>query len=424
MQTTCVNCKADGKIRRRCVNCKRCLYHLGCNCPECYFCKKRVAPSAICKKCGSCTEHHTEPARLLQEFPLRACKLIQNCTKGHQVCLCGMCTKCNQKCSCATYILNPLPCSIGVELELANWGGFNKIQAGTKNVSYHFEHDGSVSSGQELVTEPMKGDQFIYGMTDIIKGLIEYSCKADKTCGYHVHVDALQYSALDLRRVMIGFWSIQNQLWGSLISKARATNIYCPPVPLSLEQILELSQLSTAGETNKWFYRYLYQLETDTSSCVNAAERLEQQHYIRDKLAQLKAHKYENAARRQAINFHSWMMRGTIEFRLKEGTTDPEDLLCWPLWAGWFVYKLGLMEDKEVFSWIKKPPTLEELTGRLALKGFGPSMPQSIVDWVTKKMLVAEKYVPKASPVTTGRPAGQANAQQPIIWPDPRGRNA
>ena len=359
----------------------------------CAICYQKVAK--LCGKCGSCKSHHAEDST---EFPMRKCRAwLAQCPLGHARCTgCGNCTTCKQICTCAKYLLNPLPRTLGVELELSNLGGINKMPPKNKHISYHFEHDGSVTSGQELVTGIMQGDQYIYGMSELIKSLQEFGCKTDKTCGYHVHVDALTYTPFDLRRVMIGFCTIQHQLFGTLVAKARESNMYCPPIPLVDVQLHDLAALEKPGQVSRWFYKYLYGLDSEPEG-ITAAEKLEQQRYVKRRLAELKAHKYENAARRQALNFHSWMMRGTIEFRCKEGTTDPEDLLLWPLWCGWFIHKLGLMDDKEVFSWLKKPPTIQELSSRLTLKGRSPSMPESIMQWVERKCEQAKPKAKRAS---------------------------
>jgi hypothetical protein len=74
------------------------------------------------------------------------------------------------------------------------------------------------------------------------------------------------------------------------------------------------------------------------------------------------------------LNIHSWMYRKTIEFRMKEASTDPEDILCWPLWCGWLVDNVTRMTDGEA----RGVENLQTFTRRW--------MPPMIADWVDKKM--------------------------------------
>lgn len=401
MQFTCQDCRAEGRTRETCKICKHCLYHFGgCTCRVCSTCDQRFPAKSLCSKCGSCITHHIEGPDIANDFPMRSCVVRgTQCNKcKSDLCQgCGTCKACiKSTCRCPSFHLNPLPVSLGVELELAKWNDFDHERTRNSHINWHFEHDGSVTSGQELVTGIMRGDNYIYGMTALAKKLKEFDCTADKTCGLHVHVDAVKFSPADLRRVMLGFWSIQKSLFGTLVSISRAKNIYCPMVPLSIEAAHEFAKLPN-NEISRWFYKYLYQLETSIEETWAPAEKLAQRNHIKARIAQLKSHKYENAARRQAINFHSWMMRGTIEFRCKEGTVNSEDLIMWPLWCGWFIYKIGLMDDKEVFAWMKSPPSIINLSKRLAAPSKGISMPGSVLAWAEKK--AGNSSLPKKEPL-------------------------
>ena len=88
-------------------------------------------------------------------------------------------------------------------------------------------------------------------------------------------------------------------------------------------------------------------------------------------------------------------MRGTVEFRLKEGTTTKADLMNWPLWCGWFVQKCTGLTDKEVMWWMKQPPKLIELAERFTASTLGGArMPKSVLKWVEAK--IAEAAKPRA----------------------------
>ena len=250
------------------------------------------------------------------------------------------------------------------------------------NLSWHLEHDGSVSpSGQELVTGVSGGDQFLSGMASLSELLNRVGCKVNSTCGLHVHVDAADLGYLELRRILAGFMVFVPQLWGSLVAAGRRTNQYCPPPPISSLELSKLMNLTSVGEVRDWFHKFLYNVEPmDTYTPSEKRAVIAQ-------LKQFKAKKYMNTARRMAINFHSWMMRGTVEFRLKEATLDPGDLMMWPLWCGWFVEILGGstkggihsgLTDKEVMMWMHDPPTLQQLAD--------DCMPKALAAWVKERL--------------------------------------
>jgi hypothetical protein len=61
------------------------------------------------------------------------------------------------------------------------------------------------------------------------------------------------------------------------------------------------------------------------------------------------------------LNLHSWYYRGTLEFRLKEGTVTSKEIVGWPLLCLWLVEAVGnttgrdmpkCMEDFE--RWFEK----------------------------------------------------------------------
>ncbi len=161
--------------------------------------------------------------------------------------------------------------------------------------------------------------------------------------------------------------------------------------------------MTKAIDIKRFFYKYLYGIEYSQATYpIQNSElaQLTRRTYIKDintKIKEAKARKYFNNARRQALNFHSYMMRGTLEFRLHEGTTNPESLIMWPLWCGWFVQKMLSSEfsDKEVSYWVAKgAPSLVDITERFT-KG-KHRMPTNILDWVKRRVKAASDLVEQA----------------------------
>lgn len=264
----------------------------------------------------------------------------------------------------------------------------------------------------------MRGDKVPLAMGALADHLAAYGAVVNASCGMHVHVDAVDFSAVELRRVLVMFRLFQDQIFGTLVDESRRTNPYCPGLELSDAAILNLMKLSSSAEINNWFYAHLYRLTPNTNSSYTKSEATRAMKAFEARLNERKAHKYENGARRAAINFHSWMMRGTIEFRLKEGTINRADLINWPLWCGWFVQKSTGLTDKELLWWMKQPITLRELSERFASTNLGNArMPKSILSWVDDKLAEAKRPKPKKAEVPlrqniTTNPETQRAAEQ------------
>lgn len=349
-----------GKMTKQCVYCKRCLVHphhtdgRTCICVRCRVCSKQFPPKDMCPKCKRCPEHHAAGSYIGADFPMRTCSYSAPPK--------------------TTYILNPLQRTLGVEVEASSLGDWESPP--TKILSYTEEHDGSVKPSQkEFVLSPAGGDRFQKGLTEFLRLLHAADVKMNSTCGYHVHVDGADLRYVDLRRIMALFKIYQNEVFHSLIANSRASNVYCAPVKYSPGALLGLFKYTKNSEVKEWFHQELYGMSVEASADLNTRQ------YINQQLAARKAHKYENVARRQALNFHSWMMRGTVEFRCKEGTMDQGDFLLWPLWCGWFVEAGNRLKDSEVVGWLQAPssaPSLLAFTQRF--------MPPVVQNWVAHRL--------------------------------------
>src|SRR5579859_167856 len=343
-----------------------------CACTICRSCGLRVPRKNTCDKCHICASHHD--GYYPKDFPHRRCDYVPNTANM----VAGLAP--------TSYIINPLHRTIGVEIE---FGTFASIAHNHSNqwIIWDMHRDGSVSgSGQELVTGRMRGDQYIFGMSHLVRGLISGASQVNETCGYHVHVDAAELSPMDLRRVMVAFQLIQPSLYGTLVSAKRATGswgkLYCPKLS---NDIAMLMSMEDKNSFINWLHQWLYQVALPDKQDYIGADSLykETLRNIDAQLKEYKGTKYMNRARRWALNLHSWMMRGTLEFRLKEGTLDPGDLIMWPLWCAWFVDKFSKASDKDIHYFLKKGLSVASATEFMC---DGPlSMPNYVANWVKSK---------------------------------------
>lgn len=337
-----------------------------CNCIRCGLCSERVSRKVVCDKCKVCAKHHN--GFYPKDFPHRGCDYVTTVPVNN------------------TFAINPLHRTIGVELEL---GVFASCAANchNKHITWQIDHDGSVSgSGQELVTARMSGDQYVYGMSELVRDLTNGGSQSNETCGYHVHVDAAEFNPLDLRRIGAAFALIQNELYGTLVDARRGTGswgqTYCPRLKWDVPMIMAMDDKNVFIN---WLHQWLYGVQLPDKNQFVGMDSVYKStlREIDEQLKNYKNTKYMNRARRWALNFHSWMMRGTMEFRLKEMTMDPGDIIMWPLWCAWFIEKFGNASDKDIHYFMKKGLTLGHANEFMC---DGPMrMPQYVADWVRSK---------------------------------------
>jgi hypothetical protein len=88
--------------------------------------------------------------------------------------------------------------------------------------------------------------------------------------------------------------------------------------------------------------------------------------------------------RYSSMNVHSHFFRGTIEFRLKEGTLDPTEIIFWPLFCGWFVEMATRLRDDEVMA-------INSLSDWVKLMREKCIIQPSVIDWVEEKVTQGKK---------------------------------
>lgn len=379
---TCKKCLALGREgpATHCTSCKLCKDHHECKCIRCTTCNILVGRDSICGQCGSCISHHIlEPTVIGRKFPHRRCMYVRK----------GVIQP--------SYTLNPLHRALGLEVELAICQNMTDTMPRKDHFNYTFVHDGSVvPSGLELVTPPMLGDNFISDVKWLAQQFAYYKCAVNKTCGLHVHVDAGGMKYSQLRSVLLGWSHIQDQVFKYLCAPWRSTDsrvvAFCRPNLIPSDSALYTA--SEASGIKLALIMYLYQREKATLKSYldmgyTQSEYRSYNEKFKSQLEEITRHKYQNTARRSALNLHSWMMRGTVEFRLKESTIDEQELLNWPQWCGWFVEHLSKLSLQEC----QNLPDLKTLTGQMCDIG----MPRDVLGWVESKVKGAG--LPKPPPL-------------------------
>jgi hypothetical protein len=271
---------------------------------------------------------------------------------------------------------NKLKRHLGLEIEISKLGTITGINERFKGLRYQWVRDGSVTpGGMEMVVAPLVGDMFVEGMVWLARMFEEHGCEVDISCGLHVHVEGLDLGAFEMRRILTVYNKVEKEMFKGLVDPSRWGNRYCRPYELQQEFEDKLWEIKDHGELRRFFLKWLYPdlRRIDTGGGVKKPGY----HQVQ----QTKRHKYQQC-RYFGVNFHSWMQRGTIEWRQCQGTLDVERLLFWPLWCGWFVEIVGGLKDEEARGIRGLKDLVDGVWKRpFAVLGF----PEGVREWVKKE---------------------------------------
>ncbi len=147
----------------------------------------------------------------------------------------------------------------------------------------------------EFVTPPLRYAD-IELLQTIIRSLRKAGAVANGSCGIHVHVDGSNHDALSLRRLVSFMTARQDLIYESLEIGARA---------------------------NKWCHKLNSDLLAEMKKYKDISpERAEQIWYssANDGYHGGISHEHYNSTRYHGVNLHSYFTKGTVEFRLFNGT--------------------------------------------------------------------------------------------------------
>lgn len=317
---------------------------------------------------------------------------------------------------------------IGLELELADFGtwevrqdthGFLTDQV--RRFHYTVVHDGSViPSKLEAVFKPLIGDQqIINGLNTIAEHVYKHDCKVNETCGYHVHVDARDYSWYDVEKILT-LWMNIERYPGLFKLAGRQPNTHCQTWTRWTQERPHVIPPTLKGSQRfkTWLLLMLYgtDITTITPTINNYKKSKEYQtlmerhlkfpvDYIKPTVnrvpvlanyLRLRNNRGWNRAvdsRYLNLNIHSWRYRGTIEYRLGAGTVDPVDIRMWPLFCLWLTEAVALTNMSNIRKLVnsKKDPllTMCENGGMVipSMKGNTVyKMPEFLKNWVYLKI--------------------------------------
>ena len=169
------------------------------------------------------------------------------------------------------------------------------------SISTYRKVDGRrVPAGREYsceVVTPILQYEDIEDLQNIIRALVAKGAITNSSCGIHVHVDGANHTPQSLTRLMNFAIGRQDLFYEALQIEDRA-NRWCKKMSRQLLNAMKSDKQMTKRELESIWY-----------SSVNDDYRggIDHQHY--------------NATRYHGINLHAFFTKGTVEFRLFNGTT-------------------------------------------------------------------------------------------------------
>jgi hypothetical protein len=319
---------------------------------------------------------------------------------------------------------------------LSDWGKFDSlIKTLPKEDQIWFAgntakvFDRSVTSQYELVVNPSSGDAFIQSLARVCGILRISGAQVDSTCGYHVHVNASEFNSLAIRNILWIWNTYKDSMAGVLFEAQRLNNSFCKDTTAWLQSTLPIlgeiqhpkvlraaltyimahgarffgtitgsnvaSSHQNSGSLNDRKIGELIPGCTDTYGELTPARSLTPVVcWIKDNeiknISELINRRFDlarnhyNPVRYSTLNLASLFYRGSLEFRVKEGTLDREDILMWPLFCGWLAHTAA----NQSWTWVKK--TTEFCNFRDFMEYTFPNktrlFPESVTKWAVKKL--------------------------------------
>lgn len=350
----CPTCHRNREEECACVTCDNCeRVYTEDNaefCTNCRYCMTCCDNRNRCQHCEQCDRRRNSV-----RFECTNCNACDSCCDCHHCSDCESytndddwcyeCSTCNECCTCDSQIellegkdiFHPANIKehvvikskryLAVEIEIAkaNTVYYDKIRSACANWGAAIVHDGSLpdNTGFEIPTAPASGDKFVKQINEICTVLNNADAEVDSSCGLHIHIDCRNFGWWEVQRLIKLYALIEDALF-LIVPPSRRHNHYCARCADSYVHGLHI-------------YNDKKKMKHNVLNTV----------YGTIHIKGVREDKYKEA-RYRALNIHSYLMRGTIECRLFNGTTNANKIIQWAkLWANIMDW-VYTHKDKEV----------------------------------------------------------------------------
>jgi hypothetical protein len=196
--------------------------------------------------------------------------------------------------------------------------------------------------------------------------------EVSEACGFHVHVDARDYSTADLRRLIILYASVEKLLF-ALVSPEREDTKYSKACGSRYLEIL--TGVRTAKDWRNALHRMLY-----ADAWYNKDDRREVTGSNRGSVIRsLKKNKFGDArSRYNGLNLHTFFFRRTVEFRMHEGTQNIKTITNFALLCGWIVESAYKLSESRLCELLTRYTDGSDILRAI--------LPTSVHDWLSSEL--------------------------------------
>lgn len=147
------------------------------------------------------------------------------------------------------------------------------------------------------IVSPILQYEDIEDLQNIVRELVKAGAMANASCGIHIHVDGSNHTPESLTR-LLNFATGRQDLFYEALQIGDRANRWCHKISPELFKAMKASgKQSMAAAERVWY----------SSANDGYGGTIDHQHY--------------NATRYHGINLHAYFTKGTVEFRLFNGTT-------------------------------------------------------------------------------------------------------
>jgi len=158
----------------------------------------------------------------------------------------------------------------------------------------------TVSAGAEYsceVVSPILQYEDIEDLQNIVRELVKAGAMANSSCGIHVHVDGANHNPESLTR-LLNFAIGRQDLFYEALQIGNRADRWCHKMSAEL-----LKAMKSEGKVSKEAAERIWYSSANDGYCGSIC------------------HDHYNATRYHGINLHAFFTKGTVEFRLFNGTT-------------------------------------------------------------------------------------------------------
>lgn len=326
--TGCSNRFLRPEDANRCDDCGLCLHC--CKHPRCEGCDKQITEAELALRCPMCTCMDAPDHRCC------SCTRCSSCGKT-RLGLCGTCGRCPICCEHRPRVVRfkhegdlpfhddaeglrrgALPARyISAEIEAAGARKSGRVAWTVRKWGGSIVRDGSLpDDGFEINTAPARGGAWDRQVREICSALREVRAFTDDSCGLHLHVDARDLHYWDIRRFMRLWIRLESGFYRA-VAPERDGNDFCRRTARHFGRIL-------SGERG-----FAVKAKGGGKSSSRFRRAMADVLYGRIDTRGVRGDKHASPSHYWGCNLHSWMMRGTIEFRMHEGTLNPLEIIRW-----------------------------------------------------------------------------------------------